>query len=640
MDRTPVSSSLPGLLIIPLFLAIYLLSFTGSFRVDDEHILAARAQSLALWGELEAPQVHGNARVRLLELWGEPASQVEPGMSVLGAGFYKVGTLFGWGGRQTMFLVGGYATALTALLVFLTARTLGQSPGFALAGALVFSLATLALPYSLTFYRDSLAMLMAALVMMGLAQMVGDRRRAAPIAFGLLGVGVLVGALVKNSVLATLPSLGLGALVGYRRKWHSFSSRVPLVLLIALLTVAALIWSLPLEGPLARFSGEYYSSLAVHFTEQLGIHTLGALLGPWLSPAKSLFLFAPPLLFLLWPRWWDDYSPAFVVPTVALAFFLSLAQGLFYGERWWGDFGWGLRFMLPALPGLVVLSLGGLRRAWTRSGVTRIAIVVGLGAAILTQLAGSWVPWTEVYSHWEASGADPYRAGAVWDARLLAIPAQLSLFMSPSSWDVAWLRQLRAGSTTAMLIPGCAMILLVLSYWALLRWRRGRPIQTLSRVLLVLSLSAPLFPLIALLGGDPAVADDREHFHEAEAWLRSTVTAEDAVVLDSYGTPLWDFMMNRWRMSVPWHSLPFEVPSPGSVDGSVGEPSAASTNLFVGLLAEQRRLFYLTTPDAPDFSLGREIRWLEAHAPPLGSMSFDGDPPVLILVYGSEVEQR
>ena len=54
------------LLIFTILIAVYALTYRGAFRVDDEHILAARSQSLALWGELSEPQVYGNERVRYL----------------------------------------------------------------------------------------------------------------------------------------------------------------------------------------------------------------------------------------------------------------------------------------------------------------------------------------------------------------------------------------------------------------------------------------------------------------------------------------------------------------------------------------------------------------------------------------------
>jgi len=80
-------------------------SFGATFRVDDEQILAARAQSLALWGNLEEPQVYGNLRVRQLSAFGDQATQIEPAWAVLGAVLYRLGMILAGGGVGRCFRV-------------------------------------------------------------------------------------------------------------------------------------------------------------------------------------------------------------------------------------------------------------------------------------------------------------------------------------------------------------------------------------------------------------------------------------------------------------------------------------------------------------------------------------------------------
>jgi hypothetical protein len=75
------------------------------FRVDDEHILAARSQSFALFGNFTQPQVFGNTRVQALIPLGDQATQIEPAQAILGAGLYKLGVAFGFGGGKTLFLL-------------------------------------------------------------------------------------------------------------------------------------------------------------------------------------------------------------------------------------------------------------------------------------------------------------------------------------------------------------------------------------------------------------------------------------------------------------------------------------------------------------------------------------------------------
>lgn len=56
-----------------VLLSLHLLTFQETLRVDDEYILAARAQSLALWGRLEQPQAFSNQRERELQVMGAAA---------------------------------------------------------------------------------------------------------------------------------------------------------------------------------------------------------------------------------------------------------------------------------------------------------------------------------------------------------------------------------------------------------------------------------------------------------------------------------------------------------------------------------------------------------------------------------------
>lgn len=77
------------------------------FRSDDEHILAARAQSWAFWRQLNYPQVYGNERVRHLSLVIEdqasPVVAIEPGQAFLGAAQFRVASEIGIGGRSSIF---------------------------------------------------------------------------------------------------------------------------------------------------------------------------------------------------------------------------------------------------------------------------------------------------------------------------------------------------------------------------------------------------------------------------------------------------------------------------------------------------------------------------------------------------------
>ena len=99
-------------------------------------------------------------------------------------------------------------------------------------------------------------------------------------------------------------------------------------------------------------------------------------------------------------------------------------QALFYREVWAGTFGWGLRYMLPALPLMAVLSAPIVEKALigTKSPAPWRSVVLLVGVGIIIQASAVLVPWVKPYLAWQAAGLDPFQPQAAWDATFLAIP--------------------------------------------------------------------------------------------------------------------------------------------------------------------------------------------------------------------------
>lgn len=622
-----------GLLLVPILLAVYLISFNARFRADDEHILAARAQSLALRGQLEAPQVYGNDRVRQQAAWGESANQVEPALSWLGSGLYRVGVSMGWGGRQAQFTLNIYATAFAAALVYLTVATLGYAGPTAFIAGLAFGLASPAFPYALTFYRDPLAMAFVALALWGVALTIRGHPRKVKVGVGLLVVGLAGGILSKNSSLALFPALLLALAAGGWKGERPASKNLWVALGAIAAAGAAAVMLLEHQGPLARFSVPYYTFLAEHFLNAPKGPALAAVVGAWLSPAKSMLLFVPPLLLLLWMGWIRRIPITFIAIALGFTVFLSAAQGLFYGRAWGSGFGWGLRFLLPALPGLLVLTAPAIDCArQSARGRRLLGLLVGVG--VLFQVAAAWVPWRHAFQAWGRAGLDPYAAGAAWMPGLLQIPRQLGYLIRPALWDVAWLRLLQFGRYRALVLPILALLVLSAALLVLRSLYRDARAATASvrpaLALAGISLLMPLVPTLALLQSDPALVDHRRNFRDAVRWLEPRLQERDAVIVDSYATPLWTLLTNRWTSPHAWHSLPYEIPG---TSGTSGDPHPATVKLFERELLDGARIWYLTTPEAPDFGLRRELDWLDRHRRLESAVFFPGDVPLYVYVY-------
>lgn len=569
-----------GFVVAASLIPIYLLSFNGLYRVDDEHLLGARAQSLALWGRLDAPQVSGNSRFQALAVMGDQATQIEPAQSVLGAGLYRLGLALGVGGQQTMLTLGVYVTALCALVIFFTIRSGGFGDPVAVLVTLLFGLGTMAWPYASTFFRDSLAMLMVAVAWLGWVRLhrPGEGSQAWNLAW--IALGLVGGMLAKSTAAAIVPAFGVTWFLEGAARLRSRRVVIPrgaYAVLAAMALVVGVVVLLPARGVWARYTLDYYGFLAGHFAGSLSPATLVETLGPFVSPAKSIFLFSPPLLlavagFASHRRWpWTIW-----VPVIGIALGLSLGQALFYRQEWAGYFGWGLKFMLPALPGLILLSAPAVEasfRAAHRIGRAILWAFLGLGMVI--QLAGSWVPWRAAYNAWQAAGLDPYTLEAAWSPRFLLIPGQVVRLFSPRMWNLAWSRLMPVSPADAGIFVAFGLALAAAGGWLVLRLLNravvSRKTAAVACLFVALATISPVAPAQWLVKNDPALGRTQPAFRMWSAWADAHVGSQDTVVVDSYASPLWAYMSNAWRMDVAWYSLPFRgpgVPPPSVLDAA------------------------------------------------------------------------
>jgi hypothetical protein len=610
-SRLPGATSwISSILLLGLVISLlYTFTYRGTFRTDDEHILAARAASLALRGSLSYAQLYGNQRVQNLTPMGDAALQIEPAQAVVAAPLFLLGLRLGLGGLHSLFVLSLLVTACSAVFVAISARNLGHPPRVALITGLLFGSATIAWPYAETFYRDVLAMGLAALAFLGWSLFLQKRG-------GWQGLVVMVGALLlgvlaKNSELALLVVFCGGAVwvaarsgAGRLGAWLAAAA----IVAVALLLVA---YCIPGSGPLARFSLGYYRYLIRHFAGGIGPSMMAGLIGPFLSPAKSIFLFSPILLLAL---------PALASPvriqrwsagvSWLAAVMLALAQSLFYREGWASGSGWGLHFTLPALPGLAVAMAPSVGQALEKRGWRLAGLIILGGLSAVIQWAGTVVDWRSVYALWQVQGLRPFEASASWNLRLLAIPAQLGMALSPGNWDLAWRRLVSIGHPAALIVPlFCLPLLAGLGIW-LTRSRLAPPGWGPAVVGIgVLAVGIPVASLF-LYGADPATLGD---FPAVVALIQRASADQkpgDAVVLDSYGTALWTAMLDRWDSSTIWFSTPYAPLGPEE-GGRAPEPGSALA-LLQDLASGHRRIWLLSSSQAPDYQAPEMQAWLHA----------------------------
>jgi len=589
-----------GLLIAIGLIPFYLLTYNGIYRVDDEHILGSRAQSLALWGQLESPQVAGNSRVQSLIPMGDQATQIEPLQSVLGAGLYRLGVATGGGGRQALMTLNLYLTALTALVIFLTITALGIRANAGALTAVLFGLGSMAWPYATTFYRDSLAMFLGSLAFFGwvLVDRANDRRQALG-GLGLVMLGAIGGVIAKSTMAVLLGALFIGGLASLaassrqaNRRWLMWGGLGAAMLLVAALLV------LPGRGPLARLSLSYYAFLARHFWDSFRAGAWVFSAGPFLSPARSIFLFSPPLLLLAllpWTRRRVGWRVA--LPMVVFSLGVAVAQALFYGDEWAGTFGWGLRFMVPVLPPLFVLASPAVETALARNRRSlRLALGGLLSLSVAVQLGGTAIPWRATFVGWQTAGLDPYTPLAAWQARFLVIPGQIRSLFQPGAWDLAWLRVLRQGEPSAFILPIACLLILGL---AVVAWRSltaGAPgwrIWLAAGALAALGL--PVLVTQTALHHDPALAGDVPAYGAWLGWADDHVSADDSVIVDGYASPLWTYMTNTWNLPVRWYSFSYRDPS----SGPLGPAQPGDWDTLAEAASRSRHVWLIANVDAP-----------------------------------------
>jgi hypothetical protein len=620
------------LLLFLFFFCIYTLTSNGAFRQDDEHILAARTQSLALWGQLSEPQVYGNQRVQALIPLGDAATQVEFGQAVLGAIVMRGAQVFGFGGAQSLFTLNTFLTALCGGIVFLIATEFKCSRQVAIWCAVLFGIGSMAWPYAMTYFRDTLAMTMSAVVFLGWARLQSEDRGNRCISFILIGLGLLGGVVTKNNMVVLVVALSIVVLISWMRRSKTRTEliRATLIGILVCSAVLGLVSLMPEEGPFARFSLAYYYSLVQHFRGSINVDLLKAIAGPLLSPGKSLLLYSPPLLLgLIFIRRIEKSLPRnYTILAMLFTILLATAQGCFYRERWAGGFGWGLKYMLPALPAIIPMLASGVASLLdSNSGKRRNWLWVLLLVSVLVQLSAVLVPWNQAYDHWHSQGLDPYSTSSVWKARFLAIPGQLTGLFSFNEWGVVWQRLLPIDGSAVAIVAVCALFLAILSLRCLLNPGLNFLSRRRSVVFILSGIVVLVFTTWWAACGDPAWGDDRSELHTAFSTVTDQISENEVVLLDSYGTTLWYFWINRWNQQQRWYSLPFSIGN-GAFTGEGDLPvSAELEHLILEFDGNVDALWYVTSGETADYVTNPDRRWLESQLTLDTCMHFGGDYP-------------
>ena len=410
---TPTDRSI-GFVIFGLLLACYLLTFTGHIQSSDGLSMFATAESMARRGEIDSNALLWmGAQQGNLGPDGELYSRKGLGMVLLALPLVWLAKQWETLGLvQAALLLNPLLTAWTGGLLYRASRRLGWPAATGVAVSLTFGLATLAWPYTQTFFSDPVCGwgLFGALYAL-LAYSQNGRKRY--LVFGGVAWGIAYLARVIN--LVTLPVFFVALVwvvlqhIPLRKPSivHRPSSIIHILLqnwrpLVSFALPVVLAGALSLWWNGARF-GSIWDAGYVE-TETFSANWLVGVSGLLVGPARGLLWYSP-VLILAVPGavafWRRDRSKArwLLLASGAVALVYVALYGKWY--MWHGGYSWGPRFLVPLLPLLALwtgpvwrrLIAGRSRLAW----VGAIALLIlssgvqGLGLLVPFSLAQEWL---------------------------------------------------------------------------------------------------------------------------------------------------------------------------------------------------------------------------------------------------------
>ncbi|MDQ5865676.1 MAG: hypothetical protein M3390_08090 [Chloroflexota bacterium] len=418
------------------------------------------------------------------------------GFPLVAVPFYwlgKLGTLFGASyepvTRFAVSMTNLPVLAVTCWALYRASRRFA-SVGVAIAVAGTYLLATPALNYGRTFFSEPVG----ALLLLGSTLLlVPPAGQHAPTSRRVLYAGMMLGGMVwlKPAFAVFLPLPGLMVLL--MAAWSARSEGATRGGMLRWAIVAGALFSV---GPLIAAVGQVLYNwlrfapladawLRTGYEREAGFSTplLVGLEGLLLSPGKSMFLYAPPLLLAplgIWLMWKRGAYPGRV--TVALIVAHTI-MGLVFNATWWawtGNFAWGPRLIMPLFPLLAwpIASIGEFALAKARTLLSPRSALLGawgvlavLGAVV--SIPGALVDFQVYYRlHGLVLAGDPGEEVTIYD------PSQSPLLEEPGYLLDGLTAAIHRPSLVDVGLPGVWDVLvpgvLVLAAVGLLWLARGR----------------------------------------------------------------------------------------------------------------------------------------------------------------------
>lgn len=554
IHRTALVSVMAGLLYL-----VYLLTFTGIFKTEDERLILDAANSLILQ--------KSNHTSQTVNVWGLRSIDTELAQPLLVAPLYWAAYHIPFVGNiHAVLLFNLFITVLTAIVLFYYALQLGYTDRTAVIGALLLGLTTIVWPYTQTFFREPLAGLMLLGATFSLDKwrrtfVVGESRHWKWLAISTLVS--IVALLSKEALLIALPALVAFAYPGhmyFKKHWRTLVTiAAGMVLILVVLGIILFTFREQTGLSASRYRIIY----------QLGVFAQG-LPGAWqgiagylLSPGKGLWWYSP-ILFLA-------IGAPFVLPRnrwreswllLMLTLWFAVIYAAIKGSGWSGGAGWGPRFMAPLTPIMMLAALPLIDRMLNSTHyLPKIALAALSLLGLLVQIGGTYVNLYSYYGQIEAqTGHFVWEGPAIWTFRWSQAVGSL-LFIPHAETDILWLTP-----SPNWLMIGLIGVGLVLLAGVAISFVRELNIP--PRIQIGMAILSPVLAItmtgIALRFAydDPRYQHNIPELESLRTHLIQHTSNRDIIMLS---TPAYSPYFSNWYKGKPiWYNLPYSPGERGS----------------------------------------------------------------------------
>lgn len=539
----------------------YVVFFSGIPQTSDEDLFLSTARNIVVHAKIDAPEVYGSTRLQ-----GDYHG-VEPAHPVLASLWYRlVVPQLPVGRLQGLYLLPVLYTSLASGLLVILAVQLTYSVRTGVAAGILFGLATIAMPYAKTFYRETLVVFLVLLTWAIFEEVL--RNKIYWIRVILIGTTVFLLMLILLTkvallffVLSFIVMLILRTSESDQKNLRSIFSIVTIVLVFSILGLGWL-FRLQLDQEIFyRFTGTFIKDTMSTFSStdhgNLGRAIMASLISPW----KGFFIYSP-ICLMIFPslsKLREKQQIALVVVAVITLTGLALTQVLVYGQGWW-TITWSTRHLLPCIPLFIIASLPWIEEAINQPRSTGgICLVMILALGIGIQMGAVIFNSIEYNFLLFEKSKDVY-ADIMWGNLGVPLWGQWSLFLYGVKPDLTIWRLFQNEKSALLALIGLGLVLagLFAALWIELYKKQEMP--NLSKLSLSLA-------LIAIATTGFMMFYNKDTYYDLQSpqirntciELKERVTKEDIVLIKPYRSRIWFYFMNADCLQYEWYSLPYAI---------------------------------------------------------------------------------